>query len=50
MPAAVGTPAVLQRSFTAIGTPCSGPRDFPAAVSASSRAASCSARSGVTVA
>ena len=31
------TPAVLQRSFTAIGTPCSGPRDLPAAVSASPR-------------
>ena len=50
MPAAVGTPSVLQRSLTAIGTPCSGPRERPAAVSASRAAASASARSGVRVA
>ena len=49
MPAAVGMPAVLQRSFTAIGTPCRAPRDVPDAVSASRRLASASACSGVGV-
>jgi len=50
MPAAVATPSVLHRSLTATGTPCSGPREVPEAVSASRRAASASARSAVSVA
>jgi hypothetical protein len=33
-----------------MGTPCNGPRDLPAAVSASRRLASANARSAVTVA
>ncbi len=48
MPAAVGASAVQQRSFTASGTPWSGPRLVPAAISASATLASASALSGMT--
>ena len=37
MPAIVRTPRVLQRSFTAMGTPWRGPRYRPARISASAR-------------
>src|SRR5262249_49098360 len=40
---------MARRSFTAYGTPCSGPRTLPAAISCSARRASASARSGATV-
>ena len=48
-PAVVRTPAVKSRSFREIGTPCSGPRYAPRAISASAACASARAASPVTV-
>ena len=48
-PAAVITPAMSTRSLTATGWPCSGPPAWPAAASASRRAASSLAWSARTV-
>ncbi|MNK96140.1 hypothetical protein D3C87_1164070 [compost metagenome] len=50
MPCALGTPSVHSRSFTASGTPCSGPRARPAAISVSARRASSSACASMRVA
>ena len=49
VPPAVTTPAVKQRSFTATGMPCSGPRYSPRPIAASAAAASASAASAVSV-
>jgi len=46
--AVVGVPARASRSLTAIGTPCSGPRYAPAAISRSARTAAARARSAKT--
>ncbi|CAM5357072.1 hypothetical protein SRIMM317S_01947 [Streptomyces rimosus subsp. rimosus] len=46
--AVVGTPATSIRSFSATGTPCSGPRGRPAAISRSASAADRSAASRAT--
>jgi hypothetical protein len=47
-PAVVGTPAWSIRSFSAMGIPCSGPRSWPPASSASACRASARAASAVT--
>ena len=48
-PHVVRMPFVSRRSLTPHGMPCSGPRYFPAAISASARRACSSASSGVSV-
>ena len=48
-PEVVRIPAVLYRSLRATGMPCSGPRDFPACMSASALLAAAKASSGSSV-